>query len=97
MHDLHRWVERDDIIALIRALGFDDVRVAHDEPDHGHDDDAVARRSAGILSGPMDAMLGQGDKLVVLLELPLGSIVHGSSSSSNPKNRAVAPTAPRCL
>jgi hypothetical protein len=34
MHDLHRWIEKDDIIALIRALGFADVRIAHDEPAH---------------------------------------------------------------
>jgi hypothetical protein len=34
IHDLHRWIERDDILALVRALGFDDVRLAHDEPNH---------------------------------------------------------------
>ena len=34
MHDIHRWIERDDILALLRVLGFTDVRVAHDEPDH---------------------------------------------------------------
>lgn len=34
MYDLHRWLEKDDIIALIHALGFDDVRIAHDEPAH---------------------------------------------------------------
>jgi hypothetical protein len=34
IHDLHRWIERDDIVALIKSLGFDDLRVAHDEPDH---------------------------------------------------------------
>jgi hypothetical protein len=34
IHDLHRWIEKDDIVALIKALGFNDVRVAHDEPDH---------------------------------------------------------------
>lgn len=36
MHDLHRWIEREDILALIRALGFDDVRTAHDEPAHSN-------------------------------------------------------------
>ena len=34
MHDLHRWIEKEDILALIRALGFADIRIAHDEPDH---------------------------------------------------------------
>lgn len=34
MLDLHHWVERDDIVSLVRALGFDDVRIAHDEPNH---------------------------------------------------------------
>ena len=33
-HDLHHWIERDDILALIRALGFEDIRIAHDEPGH---------------------------------------------------------------
>jgi hypothetical protein len=34
MHDLHRWIEKDDILKLIGALGFDDVRTAFDDPDH---------------------------------------------------------------
>jgi hypothetical protein len=34
MHDLHRWVEKEDILAVIRALGFTDVRIAHDDPTH---------------------------------------------------------------
>lgn len=34
MLDVHQWLERDDILALIGALGFDDVRIAHDEPAH---------------------------------------------------------------
>lgn len=34
MHDLHWWMEKDDISAVIRALGFDDIRIAHDEPNH---------------------------------------------------------------
>src|SRR5262249_16449924 len=33
-HDLHRWIERGDIIAVIRSLGYDDVRIAHEEPKH---------------------------------------------------------------
>lgn len=35
IHDRHRWMERKDMLALIAALGFDDVRIAHD--DWGHD------------------------------------------------------------
>ena len=34
IHDMHRWVERDDILALLGALGFDDVRVWGEQPDH---------------------------------------------------------------
>ncbi|RBP06384.1 hypothetical protein DFR50_1314 [Roseiarcus fermentans] len=34
LYDLHRWIEKDDILTLLGALGFDDVRTAHDEPDH---------------------------------------------------------------
>ena len=34
MHDLHYWIEKADIVAAIRALGFDDIRIAHDEPAH---------------------------------------------------------------
>lgn len=34
IHDMHRWLERDDILALLRALDFDDVRVWSEEPDH---------------------------------------------------------------
>jgi hypothetical protein len=47
IHDLHRWIEKDDIVALIRALGFTDVRVAHDEPAHqnGPSFSVFARRS----------------------------------------------------
>jgi hypothetical protein len=34
IHDLHRWIAKDDIIRVIRSFGFDDIRIAHDEPDH---------------------------------------------------------------
>jgi len=34
MHDLHRWIERDDILAFIRALGFDEIDIAFDDPAH---------------------------------------------------------------
>jgi hypothetical protein len=33
-HDLHRWMERTSLIELLKALGFSDVRIAHDQPDH---------------------------------------------------------------
>jgi hypothetical protein len=48
MHDLHRWVQKDDILQIITVLGFDDVRVAHDEPDHqnGPAFSIFARRTA---------------------------------------------------
>lgn len=47
MHDLHRWIEKDDIIALIKALGFDDVRIMGDQTDHpsGPSFSIFARRS----------------------------------------------------
>lgn len=34
MHDMHYWLEREDILALLRALGFDDIRIADDQPNH---------------------------------------------------------------
>jgi hypothetical protein len=34
MHDVHRWMEKEDILAVIRALGLTDIRIAHDEPAH---------------------------------------------------------------
>ncbi len=48
MHDIHRWIERDDILALLGHLGFTDVRVAHDEPAHlyGPSFSVFARRPA---------------------------------------------------
>lgn len=33
-HDLHYWIDKNDILAAIRALGFEDVRIAHDNPAH---------------------------------------------------------------
>jgi len=30
------WLFKDDILALLRALGFDDLRIAFDEPAHPH-------------------------------------------------------------
>lgn len=48
MHDLHRWMEKEDILALVRALGFADIRIAHDQPDHpnGPSFSVFARRSS---------------------------------------------------
>lgn len=34
MYDLHRWIDRDDLLAVLAAAGFDDVRITHDQPDH---------------------------------------------------------------
>jgi hypothetical protein len=49
MYDLHRWVEKNDIVRVINALGFDDVRLAHDEPNHdnGPSFSVFARRTKG--------------------------------------------------
>src|SRR5579883_2276741 len=35
-HDAHCWIDRDDMLSLLRALGFDDIRIAHDEPNHAY-------------------------------------------------------------
>lgn len=34
MYDIHRWIDRNDLLAVLRAAGFDDIRIAHDQPDH---------------------------------------------------------------
>jgi hypothetical protein len=34
MCDEHRWLEKDDLLLALRALGFDDIRTTHYEPDH---------------------------------------------------------------
>jgi hypothetical protein len=34
MRDDHRWLDKDDLLAALRALGFDDIRTTHDDPDH---------------------------------------------------------------
>lgn len=34
MSDEHRWLNRDDLLDALRAVGFDDIKLAHDEPDH---------------------------------------------------------------
>jgi hypothetical protein len=33
MHDLHYWMEKDDIVAVLRLSGFDDIRFAHEQND----------------------------------------------------------------
>ena len=32
--DLHYWMEKDSIFDVLRTVGFDDIRTAHDEPAH---------------------------------------------------------------
>ena len=32
--DLHYWLEKQDLIAILRALGFNDIRISQDEPEH---------------------------------------------------------------
>ncbi len=56
MRDMHCWMERDDLLALLGALGFDDVRVGHDDPDHrfGPSFSVFARRTAAVASAPTD-------------------------------------------
>jgi Methyltransferase domain len=34
MQDEHYWMEREQILHIINLLGFDDVRIGHDTPDH---------------------------------------------------------------
>ena len=50
MNDLHRWIDREDMLVLLQALGFDDIRTAHDEPEHknGPSFSIFARRSRRV-------------------------------------------------
>lgn len=34
MHDLHRWIDRQDLLALLGRFGYDDIRIWNDEPAH---------------------------------------------------------------
>ena len=34
LEDDHRWLNRDDLLAALRAVGFTDIRTTHDQPDH---------------------------------------------------------------
>jgi hypothetical protein len=47
LFDDHRWVERDDLLAVLNALGFDSLQVAHEQVDHpnGPSFSVFARRS----------------------------------------------------
>lgn len=50
MRDRHFWISREDILGLLFALGFVDVEIAHDEPDHpgGPCFSIFARRAAPV-------------------------------------------------
>lgn len=47
MHDAHRWIYKEDILKLLAALGYDDIRIAHDQREHenGPSFSIFARRS----------------------------------------------------
>lgn len=34
MRDEHRWIGKNDLFDALKAVGFEDIRTAHDEPDH---------------------------------------------------------------
>jgi hypothetical protein len=34
MSDEHRWLHRDDLLAALKIIGFQDIRTAHEDPDH---------------------------------------------------------------
>jgi hypothetical protein len=34
LNDEHRWLHRDDLLEALKAVGFTDIRTAHDEPTH---------------------------------------------------------------
>ncbi|PTM44262.1 class I SAM-dependent methyltransferase [Phreatobacter oligotrophus] len=34
MHDIHRWIEKESLIALLRALGLSEIEVSFDQTDH---------------------------------------------------------------
>jgi hypothetical protein len=48
LYDDHRWIERDDLLAALTALGFDSVEIARDQVDHpnGPSFCLLARRAA---------------------------------------------------
>lgn len=34
MHDIHRWMDRTSLLALLKVLGFDEIEIWGDEPQH---------------------------------------------------------------
>lgn len=34
MQDEHRWINREDLISALRAVGFNDIKINHEEPQH---------------------------------------------------------------
>lgn len=53
-HDVHYWMEKKDILDLLRVLGFDDIRLTHEQPDHpyGPAFTLFARRSQPSIPDP---------------------------------------------
>jgi hypothetical protein len=49
-YDEHRWMHRDDFLKVITVLGFDDVQIAFEQPDHvnGPAFSVFARKLAGV-------------------------------------------------
>lgn len=47
LYDDHRWMERDDLLSVLGALGFDSLRIAHEHASHpnGPSFSILARRS----------------------------------------------------
>lgn len=52
MADDHSWMHRDDILSCLAALGYADIRVAHDAPDHqnGPSFSVFARKPSSVAS-----------------------------------------------
>ncbi|MDB5559286.1 MAG: hypothetical protein JWQ36_2220 [Enterovirga sp.] len=46
LYDDHRWLERDDLLAALKAVGYNSIEVAHDDPGHpnGPSFSVLARR-----------------------------------------------------
>jgi len=36
INDAHCWLHRDDLLKALEVLGFQDIRIAHEQPDHAH-------------------------------------------------------------
>lgn len=50
LYDDHRWIDREDLLAFLTALGFDSLEVAHEQVDHpnGPSFSVLARRSRSL-------------------------------------------------